>query len=60
MVHVLLLWQVGLFKVIVRQSGGRVHQRSSAVVVMNLIGPILQSLKLIRLAFGRLWRGVGG
>lgn len=64
MVHLLMLRQVGLFKMIIRQTRGGLHQRSSGIVILhlhlNLIGPILLSLRLIRLAFGgRLWVYVG-
>ena len=52
MVHVLLLWQVGFFEVIIRQTHGRLHQRLPAMMV--LIGSIRQSRGLIGLRFGRL------
>ena len=52
MVHILLLWQVGLFEVIIRQTHGRLHQRSPAIVV--LIERIRRRLRRIVLAFGRL------
>ena len=38
MVHVLLLWQVGFFEVIIRQTHGRLHQRLPAMKV--LVGSI--------------------
>ena len=52
MVHVLLLWQVGFFEVVIRQSDGRLHQRSSGMMI--LVGGIRQPLGLVGLAFGRL------
>lgn len=58
MVHILLLGQIGLFKVIIRRSHGRLRRQSSDIV--NLIGTIRQSLGVICLAFGRLWECVGG
>ena len=53
MVHVLLLRQVWFFEVVIRQTHGRLHQRSSAIV--TVVGTIRQSLGVvICLAFGRL------
>lgn len=52
MVHVLLLWQVGFFEVVIRQTDGRLHQRSSGMMI--LVGTIWQSLRVVCLAFGRL------
>lgn len=54
MVHVLLLRQVRLFKVIIRQTGGKLHQRSSAILIQG--GSIWLSLRVVgSLAFGMLW-----
>lgn len=52
MVHILLLWQVGFFEVVIRQTDVRLHQRSSAMMI--LVGTIRQSLGLVGLAFRRL------
>ena len=53
MVHVLLLRQVWFFEMVIRQTHGRLHQRSSAIVTV-VVGTIGQSLGVIGLAFGRL------
>ena len=57
MAHVLLLWQIRPFEVIIRQGHGRLHHQSSAI--LDLVGRIRLSLSLIGLSFGRLWVRVG-
>lgn len=57
MVHVLLLRQVGFFKVVTRQTHGRLHQRSSGILIV--VGNIRLSLSLIGMTFGRLRVNVG-
>ena len=53
MIHVLLLWQVGFFEVIIRQTGGKLHQRRAAILVQ--VGMICLPLRVVGVAFGRLW-----
>ena len=53
MIHVLLLWQVRFFEVVIRQTGGKLHQRCAAILV--LVGMICLSLRVVGVAFGRLW-----
>ena len=57
MIHVLLLWQVRFFEVIIRQSGGKLHQRCAAILVQ--VGMICLPLRVVGVAFGRLWVRVG-
>ena len=57
MVDILLRWQVGLLKVIIRQTHGRLHQWSSDI--LSAVGKIRVPLRLIWLAVGRLWVYIG-
>ena len=52
MICVLLLGQVGFFKVIIRQTHGRLHHQSPSI--LNLMGTIGQPLSRICLKVGRL------
>ena len=53
MIHVLLLWQVRFFEVVIRQTGGKLHQRCAAILVQ--VGMICLPLRVVGVAFGRLW-----